>query len=48
MLYLADPDALGGLIPDEPSYRVEQLREWLYHTPVLDTGDMTNLPKAVA
>ncbi len=45
MLYLADPDALGGLIPDEPSYRADQLRRWLYRTPVLETAAMTNLPE---
>lgn len=47
MPYLLAPEDLGELLPGEPDYRVEQLREWLYHTPVLDVGDMTNLPKAV-
>ncbi|MGB7859600.1 MAG: 23S rRNA (adenine(2503)-C(2))-methyltransferase RlmN [Acidimicrobiia bacterium] len=27
-----------------PAYRERQLREWLYHHPVLRTDDMTNLP----
>ena len=47
MPYLLAPEDLGELLPGEPEYRVDQLRDWLYHTPVLDAGDMTNLPKAV-
>ena len=46
-LYLADPDDLESLFPDEPPYRTRQLKEWLYHSPVLDPGDMTNLPKSL-
>jgi 23S rRNA (adenine2503-C2)-methyltransferase len=45
--YLARPDELGALLPGEPPYRVRQLREWLYRTPVLDPSAMTNLPGAV-
>lgn len=44
MLYLHDPDALGELLGDHPGYRADQLRSWLYDTPVFDPGDMTNLP----
>lgn len=47
MLYDADPDALGDLLIDEPRYRADQLRSWLYETPVLTAGDMTNLPPAL-
>ncbi len=42
--YLTEPEALGELLEGEPSYRVDQLRDWLYRTPVLDAADMTNLP----
>ena len=42
--YLIDPDVLGSLFPDEPSFRADQLREWLYHSPVLTADEMTNLP----
>ncbi len=45
--YLVHPDALAELVPDQPSYRVDQLRRWLYVTPVLDTDQMTNLPKTI-
>ena len=44
--YQIDPDDLSDLLPGEPSYRVDQLREWLYEHPVLSAEDMTNLPKA--
>ncbi len=44
MLYLTEPERLGELIPDEPTYRAVQLHEWLYKHPVLDVSDMTNLP----
>ena len=47
MVYLTAPENLGSLLPDEPSYRADQLREWLYEHPVLDAADMTNLPGAV-
>lgn len=32
---------------DEPSYRGDQLREWLYDHPVLHAQDMTNLPTSL-
>lgn len=38
------PEDLGELLSDEPAYRVDQLRDWLYRTPVLHAMDMTNLP----
>ena len=44
-MYVTDPDDLGTLFPDEPSYRTDQLTEWLYTHPVLSADDMTNLPK---
>ncbi|MDJ0959875.1 MAG: 23S rRNA (adenine(2503)-C(2))-methyltransferase RlmN [Acidimicrobiia bacterium] len=44
MPYLTAPEALGDLLEDEPSYRVDQLRKWLYETPVLTAEQMTNLP----
>lgn len=42
--YLVSPEELGSLIDAGPSYRVDQLREWLYVHPVLHAQDMTNLP----
>jgi 23S rRNA (adenine2503-C2)-methyltransferase len=45
--YLHQPEDLGDLLEDEPSYRVDQLRDWLYKTPVLSSQDMTNLPAGV-
>ena len=45
MLYLSDPENLGEVLGDEPPYRADQLRSWLYLTPVLTVDDMTNLPK---
>jgi len=44
MPYLHAPEDLGDLLTGEPAYRVDQLRDWLYRTPVLHTVDMTNLP----
>ena len=45
MLYLHDPDVLGEMLPEmEPSFRADQLREWLYEHPVLATDEMRNLP----
>jgi 23S rRNA (adenine2503-C2)-methyltransferase len=44
VLYLHDPDRLGELLPDQPPYRADQLHSWLYHTPVFELDDMTNLP----
>ncbi|MEN8113081.1 MAG: 23S rRNA (adenine(2503)-C(2))-methyltransferase RlmN [Actinomycetota bacterium] len=45
--YLTAPEDLGALFPDEPRFRADQLREWLYHSPVLDAAEMTNLPSAM-
>ena len=42
--YLLAPEELGELVGDQPDYRVDQIRDWLYRTPVLDAQDMTNLP----
>jgi 23S rRNA (adenine2503-C2)-methyltransferase len=42
--YLIAPEELSDLLGDEPDYRADQLREWLYEHPVLDPNDMTNLP----
>ncbi len=47
MLYLSEPDRLGDLLEDEPRYRADQLREWLYQQPVLTTEEMTNLPESL-
>ncbi len=47
MPYLHDPEDLSDFVGDGPSYRADQLRDWLYRTPVLDVGDMTNLPTAL-
>jgi 23S rRNA (adenine2503-C2)-methyltransferase len=44
MPYLIAPEALEELLEHEPSYRVDQLRKWLYETPVLHADQMTNLP----
>ncbi|RPI23139.1 MAG: 23S rRNA (adenine(2503)-C(2))-methyltransferase RlmN, partial [Actinobacteria bacterium] len=47
MPYLTHPDELAGLVPGEPPYRVRQLRDWLYRTPVLEASAMTNLPGSI-
>jgi len=47
MPYLTAPEELGELLPGEPAYRADQLREWLYEHPVLDPSEMTNLPTPV-
>ena len=47
MPYLTAPEDLGDLLEGEPGYRLDQLRHWLYRTPVLSSEDMTNLPAAV-
>ncbi|MGH8948236.1 MAG: 23S rRNA (adenine(2503)-C(2))-methyltransferase RlmN [Acidimicrobiia bacterium] len=47
MPYLHQPEDLGELLEAEPSYRIDQLRDWLYKTPVLSRHDMTNLPAGV-
>jgi len=44
VLYLTDPDELADVLPGEPPFRADQLREWLYQSPVLTTAEMTNLP----
>ena len=46
-LYLVAPEDLGGLFSDEPSFRADQLREWLYRSPVLTADEMTNLPTSL-
>jgi len=45
--YLHSPEDLGDLLDGEPAYRVDQLRDWLYRTPVLSVQSMTNLPNQV-
>ena len=45
MPYLHAPEALAEVVGDGPPYRADQLRDWLYQTPVLDADDMTNLPE---
>jgi len=45
--YLTAPEDLATLLPGEPPYRVRQLREWLYRSPVPAAADMTNLPAAL-
>ncbi len=45
--YLHAPEDLGELFAGEPAYRVDQLRDWLYRTPVLHSADMTNVPLAL-
>jgi len=45
MPYLTAPEDLATLLPDEPGFRADQLRRWLYKTPVLTAADMTNLPQ---
>ncbi len=47
MPYLAHPDSLADLLPNEPKFRGDQLRDWLYRMPVLDAAGMTNLPAPV-
>ncbi|RZV45281.1 MAG: 23S rRNA (adenine(2503)-C(2))-methyltransferase RlmN [Acidimicrobiia bacterium] len=44
VLYLTDPEELASIWPEEPGYRADQLRGWLYETPVLTTDEMTNIP----
>lgn len=44
MPYLTPPNDLGSLLEGEPSYRIDQLRDWLYRTPVITAEEMTNLP----
>ncbi|HEX9855366.1 MAG TPA: 23S rRNA (adenine(2503)-C(2))-methyltransferase RlmN [Acidimicrobiia bacterium] len=44
MLYLIPPEELAEALPGEPRYRADQLRRWLYETPVLGSEAMKNLP----
>ncbi|MFV1960965.1 MAG: 23S rRNA (adenine(2503)-C(2))-methyltransferase RlmN [Acidimicrobiia bacterium] len=44
MPYLHAPEDLGEVVGEEPSYRIDQLADWLYRTPVLRAENMTNLP----
>ena len=44
MPYLHAPEDLADVVGDGPAYRVRQLHNWLYRTPVLRAEDMTNLP----
>jgi 23S rRNA (adenine2503-C2)-methyltransferase len=45
--YLHRPEDLAQVVGEGPRYRVDQLRRWLYRTPVLDSAQMTNLPSEV-
>ena len=47
MLYLHPPENLAQLIPDQPRFRVDQLHDWLYRTPVFSVEAMTNLPRSL-
>jgi 23S rRNA (adenine2503-C2)-methyltransferase len=47
VLYLIAPENLGEALGDEPTFRADQLREWLYVTPVLTVDGMTNIPKTL-
>lgn len=47
MPYITSPERLADLLPGQPPFRADQLREWLYGSPVLETDAMTNLPLSV-
>jgi len=47
MPYLHAPEDLDELVAGGPSYRADQLRDWLYRKPVLTADDMTNLPSDI-
>ena len=47
MPYLEAPESLGAILEGEPDYRADQLRDWLYKTPVLRPEAMTNLPASI-
>lgn len=47
MPYLSPPEDLEDLLPGEPSFRADQLRHWLYQTPVLAVDEMTNIPASI-
>lgn len=44
MPYMVRPEDLASLLGDQPTYRTDQLRDWLYRRPVLRAEEMTNLP----
>lgn len=44
--YLERPEDLDERLADEPRYRADQVREWLYRHPVTVVDAMTNLPTA--
>jgi 23S rRNA (adenine2503-C2)-methyltransferase len=43
-MYDVAPERLGELLEGEPPFRAEQLRRWLYTTPVSSPAQMHNLP----
>jgi 23S rRNA (adenine2503-C2)-methyltransferase len=45
--YLPAPEELDELLGGQPAYRADQLRDWLYRTPVLAAEEMTNLPGTI-
>lgn len=45
--YQAAPEDLATLLEGEPGYRADQLRDWLYRTPVISAEQMTNLPASL-
>ena len=47
MPYLIAPEELSDLFPEEPPFRADQLRRWLYTTPALTSQQMTNLPSHI-
>ncbi len=47
MPYLTAPEELSDLFPEEPPFRADQLRRWLYTTPALTSQQMTNLPSHI-
>ena len=47
MLYECAPEALGEVFSDEPPYRADQLRRWLYRDFVVNPDQMTNLPRGL-
>ena len=47
MPYLIEPERLNELFADEPQFRADQLRRWLYTTPALSSQEMTSLPRHI-
>jgi len=45
--YLLAPEDLASLLGGEPAFRAAQLTKWLYRSPVLTAGEMTNLPASL-